>query len=77
MKPAASAQSSARADAVAATAIATWPGDRPNLVRLMECHIFHRADWEYLGSRHDEGAGPWPIDAYRCGRCDRAWEKMT
>ena len=76
MKPARHLKSVSSDDAATAAAIATWPGDRPALVRLMECHIFHRADWEYLGSRQDEGAGRWPIDAYRCARCDRAWEKV-
>jgi hypothetical protein len=41
------------------------------------CHIFHRSDWEYVGSRQDDAAGPWPIDAYRCGRCERAWERVS
>lgn len=76
MKPLRSVESSPADDAASAAALATWPGDRPALVRLMECHIFHRAEWEYLGSRHDPTAGQWPIDAYRCRRCERAWEKV-
>ena len=64
-------------DAATVAVVASWPGDPPALMRLMECHIFHRADWEYLGSRPDQDGGRWPIDAYRCGRCERAWEKMS
>lgn len=60
----------------AAAALAAWPGDRPALVRLMECHIFHRAEWQWLGSREADDGGPSPIDAYRCARCERAWEKV-
>lgn len=75
MKPAHHLKSVSPDDAATVAAIAAWPGDRPALVRLMECHIFHRAEWEYLGSRQDDTH--WPVDAYRCGRCDRAWEKVS
>jgi hypothetical protein len=74
MKPARHLKSVSPSDAATVAAIAAWPSDRPALVRLMECHIFHRAEWEYLGSRQDDVH--WPVDAYRCGRCDRAWEKV-
>lgn len=77
MKPARHLKAVSADDAATVAAIAAWPSDRPALVRLMECHIFHRAEWEYLGSRRDQGVGPRPIDAYRCGRCDRTWEKVS
>ena len=63
--------------AATAVAIATWPGDRPGILRLLECRLLHRADWQYLGTRQDETVAPWPIDSYRCDRCERAWEKVT
>ena len=41
-------------DAATTAAIATWPGDRPGILRLLECRLLHRADWQYLGTRQDE-----------------------
>jgi len=64
-------------DAANAAQIATWPGDRPSIFRLLQCRLLHRADWEHLGTRHGEDIVPWPIDAYRCNRCDRAWGTVT
>lgn len=49
--------------------------DRPGLFRLMECHLLHRAAWQYLGTRHEDGMLEWPIDAYHCDRCERSWER--
>jgi hypothetical protein len=79
MKPSTTSTSSRTAadDAAAAAAIATWPGDRPGILRLLECRLLHRADWEYLGSRHDAKLGLWPIDEFRCSRCERSWERMS
>jgi hypothetical protein len=59
-----------------AALIATWPGDRPGILRLLQCRLLHRADWQYLGTRHDESIAPWPVDAYRCERCERAWDSV-
>jgi len=64
-------------DAATAAQIATWPGDRPSTLRLLQCRLLHRADWQYLGTRQDESIAPWPIDAYRCERCDRAWDTVN
>jgi hypothetical protein len=64
-------------DAATAAAIATWPGDRPGILRLLECRLLHRAEWQYLGTRQDDAVAPWPIDSYRCDRCDRAWDKVN
>jgi hypothetical protein len=44
---------------------------------FMASWAFHRADWQYLGTRHDESVAPWPIDSYRCERCDRVWDKVN
>ena len=51
--------------------------DRPSLLKLMQCRLWHRADWQYLGTRQDETVAPWPIDSYRCDRCERSWEKVN
>ena len=48
--------------------------DRPSLLKLMQCRLWHRADWEYLETRASTGPIPWPVDAYHCQRCDRSWE---
>ncbi len=64
-------------DAATAVAIATWPGDRPGILRLLECRLLHRSDWQYLGSRQDAAITPYPIDSWRCERCERAWEKVS
>ena len=64
-------------DAANAAQIATWPGDRPSIFRLLQCRLLHRADWEYLGTRPDETVARWPIDTYRCERCERAWNTVT
>jgi hypothetical protein len=64
-------------DAANAAQIATWPGDRPGIIRVMQCRLLHRADWQYLGTRQDESVAPWPIDAYRCDRCERAWDSVN
>lgn len=66
-----------RDDAAATAAIATWPGDHPSILRLLECRLLHRADWQYLGTRHDDTVAPWPIDSYRCERCERAWDRVN
>ena len=60
-----------------AAALATWLGDRPGILRLLECRLLHRADWRYLGSRLDDTVAPWPIDSWHCERCTRAWEKVS
>jgi hypothetical protein len=77
MKPPSSgnASTASATDAATAAAIATWPGGRRGILHLLECRLLHRGAWEYLGSRYDETAGSWPIDAYRCGWCERAWEQ--
>jgi hypothetical protein len=64
-------------DAANAAQIATWPGDRPGLIRLLQCRLLHRADWQHLGTSQDEPAVAWPVDAYRCDRCDRVWNTVT
>jgi hypothetical protein len=64
-------------DGATAAAIATWPGDRPSIMKLLECRLLHRADWQYLGTRNDETIAPWPVDSYRCERCERAWDKVS
>jgi len=64
-------------DAANAVMIATWPGDRPGIMQVMKCRLLHRADWQYLETRHDESVAPWPFDAYRCDRCDRSWQSMS
>ena len=51
--------------------------DRPSLLKLMQCRLWHRADWQYLGTRHDDTIAPWPIDSYRCERCARAWDRVN
>jgi len=66
-----------RDEAATAAAIATWPADRPSLLRVLECRLLHRADWQYLGTRHDAAIAPWPIDSYRCERCARAWDRVN
>jgi len=43
-------------------------------LRLLECRLLHRADWQYLGTRDDRAIAPWPLDSYRCDRCTRTWE---
>ena len=55
-------------------AIDTPHPDRPRLLKLMQCRLWHRADWQYLETRASSGTIPWPVDAYHCQRCDRAWE---
>ena len=50
------------------------PTDRPSLLKLMQCRLWHRADWQYLETRTATGAASWPVDAYHCQRCDRSWE---
>jgi hypothetical protein len=42
-----------------------------------ECRLLHRADWQYLGTRNDEQVAPYPIDSYRCDRCEQAWDKVN
>jgi hypothetical protein len=64
----------AAADAVQ---IATWPGDRPGIMHVMKCRLLHRADWQYLETRHDETIAPWPVDSYHCDRCNRSWHKVN
>ncbi len=64
-------------DAANAAQIATWPGDRPGIMRVMQCRLWHRADWQYLGTREDRAVAPWPVDAYRCDRCERAWDSVS
>jgi hypothetical protein len=76
MKPPIRSRTAVEHSATAA-AIATWPGDRPAMLRVLECRLLHRADWQYLGSRSDDQVGPWPIDSYRCERCERAWERVS
>jgi hypothetical protein len=49
--------------------------DRLGLFRLMQCHLLHRGDWQYLGTRHQDGNLHWPIDAFHCDRCERDWER--
>lgn len=61
-------------DAATAAALAVWPGDRPGILRLLECRLLHRADWQYLESRDDRAVAPWPLDSYRCERCARTWD---
>ncbi len=51
--------------------------DRRRLFRLMECHLLHRGDWQYLETRHQDGNLQWPIDTYRCDRCERTWERTS
>jgi hypothetical protein len=48
--------------------------DRPGLLKLMQCRLWHRADWRYLETRASSGPVPWPVDSYECQRCERAWE---
>jgi hypothetical protein len=48
--------------------------DRPRLLKLMQCRLWHRADWRYLETRASTGPIPWPVDAYHCQRCERSWE---
>jgi hypothetical protein len=64
-------------DSANAALLATWPGDRPGMMRLLQCRLLHRADWQYLSTRQDESVAPWPIDAYRCDRCERAWDSVN
>lgn len=59
----------------AASIAETAYGDRPRLLRLMECRLLHRAEWEYLGTRHADGVLSWPVDSFRCDRCERTWER--
>ncbi len=60
-----------------AAAVATWHGDRPGILRLLECRLLHRGNWQYLGTRTDQAVAPWPVDSYRCDRCDRTWERPS
>ncbi len=55
----------------------TWPGDRPGLIRLLQCRLWHRADWQYLETRQSSPTSPWPVDQYRCERCEREWERVS
>lgn len=55
----------------------TWPGDRPALIRLLQCRLWHRADWEYLETRPSSPTSPWPVDHFRCERCERTWERVS
>jgi len=55
-------------------AVLTATTDRPSLLKLMQCRLWHRADWQYLETRASTGPIPWPVDAYHCQRCDRSWE---
>ena len=75
MKPVTASHSDGQ-DAATLAAI-TWPGDRPGLLRLLQCHLWHRADWQYLETRQSSATVPWPVDQYRCDRCERAWERTT
>lgn len=77
MKPTITATDHRHESAASAAAIAIWPADRPGILRLLECRLLHRADWQYLGTRNDDAVAPWPIDSYRCGQCDRAWDKVN
>jgi hypothetical protein len=77
MKPLPTRSSSSVDDAATVAAIATWPGDRPGLLRLLQCRLWHRADWQYLETRQSTPTSPWPVDQYRCDRCERAWERLT
>lgn len=61
-------------DAATAAALATWSGDRPGILRILECRLLHRGDWQYLGTRDDRTVAPWPVDNYRCDRCARTWD---
>jgi hypothetical protein len=58
-------------------AVVTWPGDRPGLIRLLQCRLWHRADWQYLETRSSSATSPWPVDQYRCERCEREWERVS
>lgn len=60
----------------AATSVGSaTPADRRRLFRLMECRLLHRAEWQYLGTRHADDVLSWPVDSYRCDRCERTWER--
>ena len=63
-------------DTANAALLATWPADRSGILRLLQCRLLHRADWQYLGTRHDESIAPRSVDAYHCDRCDRAWDSV-
>lgn len=76
MKPVGRRESPAE-EAATAAALATWPGDRPVIVRLLECRLLHRADWQYLGTRDDAARAPRRLDSYRCDRCMRTWEASS
>jgi hypothetical protein len=65
------AASDSASDAEARQAAASH---RRVLFRLMQCHLLHRREWQYLSTRHEDGKLHWPIDAYRCNHCERAWE---
>jgi hypothetical protein len=77
MKPSISVSDPTARAAEDAAALTIWPGDRGGILRLWECRLLHRADWQYLGSRMTDPAAPWPIDSWRCERCARAWERMS
>jgi hypothetical protein len=70
-------RSSSLDDPAAAAMIASNPFDHRRLLRLLQCRLLHRAEWQYLGTHQDTAVAPWPIDSYRCDRCERAWDKVT
>ena len=75
MKSATSTDLAPGNDLLSASVAATAPVDRYGLLRLMECRLLHRAEWEYLGTRHADGVLSWPVDSFRCDRCERTWER--